>query len=161
MSPPCHRRAIAVRTPYGHHVTAVRSRRAWPPRDRRAGELGPSTIVGSAAYNLLIISAVCVMAIPAGQGRYIKDTGVFAITATFSVLAYVWLIFILQARPPPPPHHHHHHHRSCGPRRPACACAVHGMHVCLCSARRVHAMRMCVCICPAPRVPRPACVADA
>jgi solute carrier family 8 (sodium/calcium exchanger) len=32
-----------------------------------AGELGPSTIVGSAAYNLLMISAVCTMALPAGE----------------------------------------------------------------------------------------------
>ncbi|CAJ1339744.1 unnamed protein product [Effrenium voratum] len=39
-----------------------------------AGDLGPSTIVGSAAFNLFIISAVCVMAIPTGQVRYIKDT---------------------------------------------------------------------------------------
>ena len=61
-----------------------------------AGELGPSTIVGSAAFNLLVISAVCVLAIPNGEGRYIKDRGVFYITATFSVAAYVWLIVILQ-----------------------------------------------------------------
>ena len=60
-----------------------------------AGELGPSTIVGSAAFNLLVISAVCVTAIPKGEGRLIKDRSVFAVTATFSVLAYVWLIVIL------------------------------------------------------------------
>ena len=54
---------------------------------RAAGELGPSTIVGSAAFNLLVISAVCVTAIPKGEGRLIKDRSVFAITATFSVLA--------------------------------------------------------------------------
>ena len=29
-----------------------------------AGALGPSTIVGSAAFNLLVIIAVCIMAIP-------------------------------------------------------------------------------------------------
>ena len=39
-----------------------------------AGELGPSTIVGSAAFNMLVISAVCVIAIPDGEGRYIKET---------------------------------------------------------------------------------------
>ena len=32
-----------------------------------AGELGPSTIVGSAAFNMLVISAVCVVAIPNGE----------------------------------------------------------------------------------------------
>ena len=35
-----------------------------------AGELGPGTIVGSAAYNMLVISAVCIMAIPAGAGMH-------------------------------------------------------------------------------------------
>ena len=37
-----------------------------------SGSLGPSTIVGSAAFNLLIISAVCVMSIPPGEVRFIK-----------------------------------------------------------------------------------------
>ena len=53
-----------------------------------AGELGPSTIVGSAAFNMLVISAVCVLAIPEGGGRLIKELPVFYITAVFSVLAY-------------------------------------------------------------------------
>jgi len=60
-----------------------------------AGDLGPSTIVGSAAFNLFVISAVCVMAIPNGGTRVINDLGVFAITATFSVFAYLWLFFIV------------------------------------------------------------------
>lgn len=37
--------------------------------DQPAGELGPSTIVGSAAFNLLFISAVC---IPAVADQYTK-----------------------------------------------------------------------------------------
>merc|ERR1711971_772480 len=45
-----------------------------------AGELGPSTIVGSAAFNLLIIIAVCVYVIPDGESRTIKQPGVFVIT---------------------------------------------------------------------------------
>merc|ERR1719272_850193 len=32
-----------------------------------AGELGPGTIVGSAAFNLLCITAVCIVAIPDGE----------------------------------------------------------------------------------------------
>jgi len=60
-----------------------------------AGDLGPSTIVGSAAFNLLGISAVCVMAIPNGEIRKICDMPVFAITASFSIFAYVWLLIIL------------------------------------------------------------------
>ncbi|XP_029202495.2 sodium/calcium exchanger 1-like [Acropora millepora] len=61
----------------------------------KAGELGPSTIVGSAAFNLLIIIAVCVYVIPDGDVRRIKHLRVFAITASTSVLAYVWLYIIL------------------------------------------------------------------
>jgi solute carrier family 8 (sodium/calcium exchanger) len=34
---------------------------------RPAGELGPSTIVGSAAYNLLMIAAVCTASLPVGE----------------------------------------------------------------------------------------------
>ena len=34
-----------------------------------AGELGPSTVVGSAAFNLFVISAVCVYCIPDGEVR--------------------------------------------------------------------------------------------
>jgi solute carrier family 8 (sodium/calcium exchanger) len=61
-----------------------------------SGALGPSTIVGSAAFNLLFISAVCVASIPPGEKRLIKDLPVFAVTASFSVFAYVWLVIILQ-----------------------------------------------------------------
>mmetsp|Transcript_112646 Transcript_112646/g.318199 ORF Transcript_112646/g.318199 Transcript_112646/m.318199 type:complete len:821 (-) Transcript_112646:68-2530(-) len=60
-----------------------------------SGELGPSTIVGSAAFNLLCITAVCISAIPGGEVRKIKDTKVFAVTAGCSIFAYVWLLVIL------------------------------------------------------------------
>jgi len=57
--------------------------------------LGPSCIVGSAAFNLLVISAICVMAIGKGDIRRIDQLGVFNITAFFSVFAYVWMYFVL------------------------------------------------------------------
>eukprot|EP00397_Hematodinium_sp_SG-2012_P011321 GEMP01011457.1.p1 GENE.GEMP01011457.1~~GEMP01011457.1.p1 ORF type:complete len:822 (+),score=160.59 GEMP01011457.1:124-2589(+) len=60
-----------------------------------SGTLGPSTIVGSAAFNSFVISAVCVMAIPVGETRLVKETGVYLVTATFSIFAYLWLIVIL------------------------------------------------------------------
>eukprot|EP00732_Lithocolla_globosa_P002103 Lithocolla_globosa_v1_NODE_1276_length_2703_cov_31.340883.p1 type:complete len:868 gc:universal NODE_1276_length_2703_cov_31.340883:39-2642(+) len=67
-----------------------------------AGALGPGTIVGSAAFNLMCIIAVCFTAIPkenleTGETgfRKVKEVGVFAITSVFSVLAYVWLAIIL------------------------------------------------------------------
>jgi solute carrier family 8 (sodium/calcium exchanger) len=65
-----------------------------------SGALGPSTIVGSAAFNLFCISAVCIAAIPSDSIRYIKDTAVFSITASFSVFAYVWLVVILMLSSP-------------------------------------------------------------
>ncbi|XP_048523249.1 sodium/calcium exchanger 3 isoform X2 [Dendroctonus ponderosae] len=60
-----------------------------------AGELGPGTIVGSAAYNLFVIIAICVWVIPDGEVRKIKHLGVFFVTATWSVFAYVWMYLIL------------------------------------------------------------------
>jgi len=62
--------------------------------------LGPSTIVGSAAFNLLIISAICVNALPDGEVRRIKDVGVFFLTTFFSVLAYIWLYLVLRVISP-------------------------------------------------------------
>lgn len=60
-----------------------------------AGELGPGTIVGSAAYNLLVISAICVIAIEKGEIRRIKNFKVFLTTAAWSLFAYIWLYIIL------------------------------------------------------------------
>ncbi|XP_066994967.2 sodium/calcium exchanger Calx [Anabrus simplex] len=60
-----------------------------------AGDLGPGTIVGSAAYNLFVIIAICVCVIPDGEVRKIKHLRVFFVTATWSVFAYVWLYLIL------------------------------------------------------------------
>ncbi|KAG1679727.1 Sodium/calcium exchanger 2 [Nymphon striatum] len=47
-----------------------------------SGELGPGTIVGSAAFNLLVITAVCIT--------------LFAVTAFFSIFAYLWMLIILE-----------------------------------------------------------------
>lgn len=65
-----------------------------------AGKLGPSTIVGSAAFNLLVITGVCVMSIPTHEQRRIKAIKVFAVTASFSMLAYIWLYLALSAITP-------------------------------------------------------------
>lgn len=64
-------------------------------RNFNAGELGPSTIVGSAAFNLLVITAVCIVAIDSSEVRYIKSVNVFFITAFFCVFAYIWLLIVL------------------------------------------------------------------
>ncbi|XP_032289785.1 sodium/calcium exchanger Calx isoform X3 [Drosophila virilis] len=65
-----------------------------------SGDLGPGTIVGSAAYNLFIIIALCMVLIPKGETRRIRHLRVFMVTASLSVLAYVWLWVILSVSSP-------------------------------------------------------------
>ena len=76
------------------------------------GELGASTIVGSAAFNFLVISGVSIYAVHEGNDerneqdleedgtplgvKKIEDIGVFAVTATFATLAYVWVFICLR-----------------------------------------------------------------
>jgi len=60
-----------------------------------AGDLGPGTIVGSAAFNLFMIIGFCMYVIPDDEVRKIKHLRVFFVTATWSVFAYVWLYVIL------------------------------------------------------------------
>jgi solute carrier family 8 (sodium/calcium exchanger) len=61
----------------------------------KAGDLGPGTIVGSAAFNLFMIIGLCMYVIPDDEVRKIKHLRVFLVTATWSVFAYVWLYVIL------------------------------------------------------------------
>ena len=72
------------------------------------GKLGASTIVGSGAFNLLVISGVSILAVsekndtdperdetvPLGVKK-INDMYVFSVTATLSIFAYVWLLICL------------------------------------------------------------------
>lgn len=77
----------------------------------KPGELGPSTIVGSAAFNFLIISGVSIYSVseandsrtkqqrdddgtPLGVKK-VQDTGVFAVTTIWSIVAYIWLYVVL------------------------------------------------------------------
>lgn len=64
-------------------------------QDFKAGELGPGTIVGSAAFNMFVIIAICVWCVPSPTPKKIKHLRVFCITMAFSVFAYVWMLFIL------------------------------------------------------------------
>ncbi|CAL8329654.1 unnamed protein product [Merluccius merluccius] len=60
-----------------------------------AGQLGPNTIVGSAAFNMFVIIGLCVLVIPDGEHRKVKHLRVFFVTAAWSILAYTWLYLIL------------------------------------------------------------------
>lgn len=75
------------------------------------GELGPSTIVGSAAFNLLLISAVSIYAVnedtddrddeeikedcTAKGIKKIQQPGVYICTTIFALFAYIWLYWCL------------------------------------------------------------------
>merc|ERR1719271_15541 len=61
-----------------------------------SGALGAGTIVGSAAFNLFSITAVCIMAIPEGEVRFIEQMQVYKITLFFSLFAYSWILVVLQ-----------------------------------------------------------------
>ena len=78
---------------------------------QKPGELGPSTIVGSAAFNFLIISGISIYSVneandnrskqeqeeagtPPGVKK-VQDVGVFAITTVWSIIAYLWLYIVL------------------------------------------------------------------
>lgn len=56
-------------------------------------ELGPQSIVGSAAFNLHVISAVSIMSVV--EIKKIADMGVFIVTATASTFAYFWFFLVL------------------------------------------------------------------
>ncbi|MBN3312804.1 NAC1 protein, partial [Atractosteus spatula] len=60
-----------------------------------AGDLGPSTIVGSAAFNMFVIIGICVYVVPDGENRKVKHLRVFFVTAAWSIFAYTWLYLIL------------------------------------------------------------------
>jgi len=56
-------------------------------------ELGPQAIVGSASFNLLVISGISILAVKEVKG--IKMLGVFVATAIFSTWAYIWFFLVL------------------------------------------------------------------
>lgn len=58
------------------------------------GELGVFAIVGSAAFNLLVISSICIVAV-GDEPKKIYDLGVFATTSIFSIFAYIWVYVVL------------------------------------------------------------------
>ena len=62
------------------------------------GQLGPSTIVGSAAFNLLVITGVSIAAVD--KPKKIADLGVFWVTAISSMWAYIWLLIVLKFSTP-------------------------------------------------------------
>uniref|UniRef100_A0A7N0SZ61 Sodium/calcium exchanger membrane region domain-containing protein n=1 Tax=Kalanchoe fedtschenkoi TaxID=63787 RepID=A0A7N0SZ61_KALFE len=65
-----------------------------------AGGLGPGTLVGSAAFDLFPIHAVCVLVPKAGELKKISDLGVWLVELFWSFWAYIWLYIILEVWTP-------------------------------------------------------------
>ncbi|TVU23701.1 hypothetical protein EJB05_26080 [Eragrostis curvula] len=65
-----------------------------------AGGLGPGTLVGSAAFDLFPIHAVCVIMPRAGSKKKISDLGVWLVELCWSFWAYIWLYIILEVWTP-------------------------------------------------------------
>lgn len=64
------------------------------------GKLGPGTIVGSAAFNLLVITAICIIAIPKNETRKINLIPVYVVTTIFNLFSYIWLVIVLMVITP-------------------------------------------------------------
>ncbi|KAK3766043.1 hypothetical protein RRG08_002281 [Elysia crispata] len=60
-----------------------------------ADSLGTFTIIGSAAFNMLIITAVCIISVPLPQSKSIKEFGVFVVTGVWSIWAYIWMLLVV------------------------------------------------------------------
>ena len=56
---------------------------------------GPGTIVGSASFNLFVITGLCCMALDDGESKKIDKYGVFMLTSLHSIVAYVWVVIIV------------------------------------------------------------------
>ncbi|XP_014512864.1 magnesium/proton exchanger isoform X1 [Vigna radiata var. radiata] len=65
-----------------------------------AGGLGPGTLVGSAAFDLFPIHAICVVVPKAGELKKIADLGVWLVELFWSFWAYIWLYIILEVWTP-------------------------------------------------------------
>ena len=59
-------------------------------------ELGSNLIIGSGAFNILVITAISICVIPAGETRKIEKYPLFLVSVFFSMLAFVWLLIILR-----------------------------------------------------------------
>lgn len=63
-----------------------------------AGVLGPASIVGSGAFNLLVITGISILSVD--EPKKIYDLRVYAVTATFSLFSYSWMYICLEVWTP-------------------------------------------------------------
>lgn len=63
---------------------------------REEGNLGVFTIMGSASYNLLMISAICIVAPELPAIKRVSQFTVFLLTSGWSIWAYVWMLLVVK-----------------------------------------------------------------
>ena len=59
------------------------------------GEVGARMMVGASAFNVYIIIAYCVIAIPLGELRKIEKLPVLFVTFIWMIFAYIWLCLVV------------------------------------------------------------------
>lgn len=64
--------------------------------EEQKDSLGTFTIIGSAAFNLFVITSVCILSVPTPDVKYVKEFGVFCTTTFYSIWAYVWMLLVVQ-----------------------------------------------------------------
>ena len=57
--------------------------------------LGVFTIIGSAAFNLLVITAICIISVPSPGVKRVRELGVFGLTSAWSIYAYIWMMLVV------------------------------------------------------------------
>ena len=67
---------------------------------RDEGNLGVFTIMGSASYNLLMISTICILAPNLPETKKVSQFTVFLITSGWSIWAYVWMLLVVKVISP-------------------------------------------------------------
>lgn len=68
--------------------------------DFKFDELGPTALIGSAAFKLMCITGVCILSVEKGQKEKISKFKVFVVSSVFSLVAYLWLLIILVGTTP-------------------------------------------------------------
>lgn len=63
--------------------------------DFKVDDIGPSSLVCSAAFKFIFVTGICVLRTESEKGKIIFKFKVFLVTAIFSVVAYSWLFVIL------------------------------------------------------------------